>query len=174
MANAPDGILVGRHRDLTGRQWHPWVRRGLLALVGLILLLALFDLFGQSPSTTKAQASVATLEVNAPSAVRGGLLFQARFTIHAHSELKDATLVLNRAWLDGFTVNTIEPSPVGEGSRNGSLTLDLGHLPAGAKHVLFMDFQVNPTTISDRTLRVELDDDDQPLLTVSRTLRVFP
>jgi hypothetical protein len=174
VSSAPDGIVLNRHRDLTGRQWHPWARRGLLALVGLILLLALAGLFGQSPSTSKAQAAAATLEVNVPGTVRGGLLFQARFTIHARSELKDAKLVLSPGWLDGLTLNTIEPSPLNEGSRNGSLTLDLGHLPAGAKHVLFMDYQVNPTTISDRTLKAELQDGDQPLLTVTRTLRIFP
>jgi hypothetical protein len=174
VANAPDGIVLKRHRDLSGRTWHPWLRRGLLGLVAVALLLALLDVFGQSPSTTKAQATPAALEINAPNAVRGGLLFQARFTIHAQAELKDAVLVLGRGWLDGLTVNTIEPGPLNEASRNGSLSLDLGHLPAGAKHVLYMEYQVNPTTISSRTLRVELDDGQQQILTLSRHLRIYP
>ena len=42
-----------------------------------------------------AATGAATLAVNAPNAVRGGLLYQTRFTIVAHQELKDATLVLN-------------------------------------------------------------------------------
>ena len=46
------------------------------------------------------------------------------------TELKQATLVLSQGWLEGNTINTIEPSPVGEASRNGSLSLDLGHVPA--------------------------------------------
>jgi hypothetical protein len=174
VANAPDGIVLKRHRDLHGRSWHPYLRRALLALVALTLLLALLDVFGQSPSTTKAQASPASLEVDVPGAVRGGLLFQARFTIRAHADLKDAMLVLGHGWLDGLTVNTIEPGPLNEASRDGSLSLDLGHLPAGAKHVLYIEYQVNPTTISSRTLRVELDDGEQPILTLHRRLRIFP
>ena len=85
--------------------------------------------------------------------MRGGLLYQARFTIVAHQALNDATLVLNESWIDGLTVNTIEPSPVNQASRNGSLAFELGHLPAGAKYVLYMDYQVNPTTVGSRTLK---------------------
>jgi hypothetical protein len=106
--------------------------------------------------------------------VRGGLLFQTRITTEAHTELKDATLVLNQAWLDGLTLNTLEPSPLNEASRDGSLSLDLGHLPAGSKHVLYLEYQVNPTTVGSRTLRVELRDGETPVATLTRSLRVFP
>ncbi len=174
MADQPDGIVLRRHRDLEGRAWHPWVRRGLLSVVLLIAVLALAGVFGQGPSSTRAEAAPATLAISAPDAVRGGLLFQARFTIEASRALDDATLVLSQSWLDGLTVNTIEPSPVSEASRNGSLALGLGHLPAGAKYVLYLEFQVNPTTVGSRTLRAELDDGDVPVLTISRNLKVFP
>ena len=174
MADQPDGIALPRHRDLEGRAWHPWVRRALLGVVLLIAVLALTGMFGQRPSSTSAEAAPATMTISAPDAVRGGLLFQARFTIEASRALDDATLVLNQAWLDGLTINTIEPGPVNEASRNGSLALSLGHLPAGAKYVLYMEFQVNPTTVGSRTLRAELDDGDQPVLTISRGLRIFP
>ena len=174
MADQPDGIVLPRHRDLEGRAWHPWVRRALLAVVLLIAVLALAGVFGQRPSSTRAEAAPATMSISAPDAVRGGLLFQARFTIEASQALKDATLVLNQAWLDGLTVNTIEPSPVNEASRNGSLALSLGHLPAGAKYVLYMEFQVNPTTVGTRTLRAELEDGDLPVVSITRDLRVFP
>ena len=174
MADQPDGIVLRRHRDLEGRRWHQWARRALLALVGLVLVLALADVFGQRPSTSHAEADAATLSVNAPSAVRGGLLFQARITTEARSELKDATLVLNQAWLNGLTVNTIEPGPLNEASRDGNLVLELGHLPAGSKHVLYLEYQVNPTTVGSRTLKLELQDGETPVTTLTRTLRVFP
>jgi hypothetical protein len=137
-------------------------------------VLGLFDVFGQATSTTRAQAGAATLSVSAPGAVRGGLLFQARITTEAHTELRDATLVLNQAWLDGLTVNTIEPSPLNEASRDGNLAFDLGHLPAGSKHVLYLDYQVNPTTVGSRTLRLELQDGETPVTSLERTLRIFP
>lgn len=174
MADLPDGIVVRRHRDLEGRGWHPWARRVLLGLVGVVLVLALLDVFGQRPSTERSEAGAATLSVNAPSAVRGGLLFQTRITTEAHSELKDATLVLNQAWLAGLTLNTLEPSPLNEASSDGSLSLELGHLPAGSKHVLYLEYQVNPTTVGSRTLRLELRDGGTPVATLTRSLRIFP
>jgi hypothetical protein len=174
VADQPDGIVLRRHRDLQGRRWHPWLRRGLLGLIALVLVLALFDVFGQETSTTRAEAGAATLSVSAPGAVRGGLLFQARITTEVHTDLREATLVLNQAWLDGLTVNTIEPSPLNEASRDGNLAFDLGHLPAGSKHVLYLDYQVNPTTVGSRTLRLELQDGETPVTSLERTLRIFP
>ena len=174
MADLPDGIVVRRHRDLEGRGWHPWARRVLLGLVGVVLVLALLDVFGQRPSTERIEAGTATLSVDAPSAVRGGLLFQTRITTEARGELKDATLVLNQAWLDGLTLNTVEPSPLNEASSDGSLSLELGHLPAGSKHVLYLEYQVNPTTVGSRTLRLELRDGGSPVATLTRSLRIFP
>jgi hypothetical protein len=174
VADQPDGIVLRRHRDLQGRRWHPWLRRGLLGLIALVLVLALFDVFGQETSTTRAEAGAATLSVSAPGAVRGGLLFQARITTEVHTDLRDATLVLNQAWVDGLTVNTIEPSPLNEASRDGSLAFDLGHLPAGSKHVLYLDYQVNPTTVGSRTLRLELQDGETPVTSLERTLRILP
>ena len=174
MADQPDGIVLRRHRDLQGRRWHQWLRRGLLGLIALVLVLALFDVFGQETSTTRAEAGAATLSVSAPGAVRGGLLFQARITTEVHTDLKDATLVLNQAWVDGLTVNTIEPSPLNEASRDGNLAFDLGHLPAGSKHVLYLDYQVNPTTVGSRTLRLELQDGETPVTSLERTLRILP
>jgi hypothetical protein len=174
VADQPDGIVLRRHRDLQGRRWHPWLRRALLGLIVLVLVLALFDVFGQETSTTRAKAGAATLSVSAPGSVRGGLLFQARITTEVHTDLRDATLVLNQAWLDGLTVNTIEPSPLNEASRDGNLAFDLGHLPAGSKHVLYLDYQVNPTTVGSRTLRLELQDGETPVTSLERTLRIFP
>jgi hypothetical protein len=82
--------------------------------------------------------------------------------------------VLDTDWLDGLTVNTIEPSPVNEASRNGKLALELGHLPAGEKYVLFLDYQVNPTTVGTRTQTVALDDGETRILSIDHDLTVYP
>jgi hypothetical protein len=174
VSSAPQGIRLGRYRDLRGRGWHLWVRRSLLWLLTLFVLLALVGVFGQEASVSKTSAPEATLEVSAPDTVRGGLLWQARFTIFATDELKQATLVLSRGWLENNTVNTIEPSPLGEGSRNGSLTLDLGHIPKGRRHVLYVQFQTNPTNVGRHDADVELQDGERLLLSVDRTLTVLP
>ena len=67
MAEQPDGIVLTRHRDLHGRTWDPWVRRGLVAVVAVVVILALLGFVGQSPSTTRVDAPAATLAVDAPN-----------------------------------------------------------------------------------------------------------
>jgi hypothetical protein len=174
VADVPDGIVLKRDRDLEGRSWEIWVRRGLFALVCAVPVVALFNVFGQHPDSKTLVASAASLKVYAPSHLRGGLLYEARFHITARKELKSATLVLGSGWLEGMTVNTIEPSPVGEASNNGRLSLDLGHIPAGESYVLYMQFQVNPTNVGRRTQTVELKDGETSVLSYERELTVFP
>jgi hypothetical protein len=163
-----------RHRDLEGRTWKIWARRILLALVAAVCALGLLGVFGQETHTSSAATERAQLTVQAPTRVRGGLLFQARFTVHARQELKDARLVLSPGWANGITINTIEPVPRGEASRDGRLAFDLGHVPQGESFVLYLDFQVNPTTVGRRNQDVELDDGAAHVLTVDRTMLVFP
>ena len=40
--------------------------------------------------------------------------------------------------------------------------LDLGHVPAGQRHILFMQFQVNPTNVGRRPQSVRLYDGETP------------
>lgn len=174
MAEIPDTIVLERDRDLAGRAWEIWVRRALFALLPLISVLALLNLFGQRPTSVTVSSPEASLKLFAPPRVRSGLLFEARFRITARQDLKKATLVLHPGWLEGMTVNTIEPSPVDEASANGKLSLDLGHIPAGKSYLLFVQFQIDPTNVGHRPQTVELFDGDQKLLQLDRSITVFP
>lgn len=174
MADVPSGIVLKRDRDLAGRAWEIWVRRGFFSLLPLVALLGLLNLFGQRPSTWVASSPSAKLKVYAPARVRGGLLYEARFRVTAVSDLKQATLVLGPGWLEGMSVNTIEPSPVNEASDNGRLSLDLGHIPAGGSYLLFIQFQTNPTNVGHRSAPVILRDGNQELLRIDRTITIFP
>jgi hypothetical protein len=174
MADQPEGLLLGRHRDLEGRTWQRYGRRAVLGLVTLVLVLGLLNVFGQRPATSRAAGPAATLKVYSPARVRSGLFFESRFHIHARRDLEHATVVLGSGWLEGMTLNTIEPSPIGEASRNGSLAFDLGHIPAGADHLLFLEFQVNPTNVGRREQNVELDEGETPLLKIHRTVTIWP
>jgi hypothetical protein len=74
-----------------------------------------------------------------------------------------------------MSINTIEPSPVSETSNNGRLSFELGHLPAGSSHILFMQFQVNPTNVAfGRKQTVWLNDGKTRLITFERKLNVYP
>ena len=174
MAAAPDQLTLSRHRDLQGRAHRPYVRWALLALVGLLVLLGLLNMFGQNPQTNTASADGVELEVYSPRRVRSGLFFMSRFTIRAERDVKAATLVLDPGWLEGITLNTLVPAPVGEANRDGKIALDLGHVPAGTKHVFFLHFQVNPTEIGRRSQDVALYDGETPLLELERTVTIYP
>jgi hypothetical protein len=174
MGAVPDTILLERDRDLLGRRNDIWIRRGLFALVGLIPLLAVLNLFGQRPQTARAGTDVASLELRAPSRVRSGLLFEARFHVRARQEIRDARLVLSPGWLESMTLNTVEPSPIGESSADGKLAFELGHIRAGTSHLLFLQFQINPTNVGHRDQSVWLYDGPRLLFVLHRAVTVFP
>jgi hypothetical protein len=176
VGDAPDTLTLKRHRDLDGfYRGAIWFRRGVVAILTLISVLALANVFGQRPSIAQVSAPAAVLELSAPTRVRGGDLWQARFHITAKEDIKKATLVLDPGWGEGMTINTIEPSPTDETSDNGRLSLDLGSISAGSDFILFMQFQVNPTNVAwQRSQNVELADGDQPLITIHRTITAFP
>jgi hypothetical protein len=175
VADRPDGIVLRRHRDFAGRAHHKWLRRGVFAVILAVPCLAVFNVFGQRPETLSASGPPARLELYAPDVVRGGVLFEARFHVTATRELEDARLVLDPGWAEGVSINTIEPSPIGEASANGKLSLDLGHVPQGDRHLLFMQFQVNPTNVAwHRRADVALYDGDEHIVTLRRTVTVYP
>ena len=173
MANLPDHLTLRHNRDQEGA-WDLKVRRFAAGIVLAIVVLGALNVFGQHPSTSTASAPPASLEVYAPARARAGLYYMARFTIRAREDVAKATLVLDPGWAEAITINTIEPSPIGEGSDNGRLVLELGHLPAGQKYVLYMHLQINPTNVGRRSQDVELRDGDTVLARVDRTITLFP
>jgi hypothetical protein len=68
----------------------------------------------------------------------------------------------------------MEPSPTSETSQDGKLGLDLGPIAAGQTYVLFIDYQVNPTNVGRQDQTVTLYDGNRALVTLHRTLTVFP
>ena len=173
MADIPDQLVLKVARDREGRR-DVTARRIALAALLVVLALGLLNVFGQRPATTAADAEAATLEVYAPERVRGGLFYEARFTIEAREEVEEATLVLDSGWAEGITINTVAPGPLGEASRDGRLAFELGRIPAGQKHVLFLQLQVNPTNVGHRAQDVELYDGDELLAAINRTITVWP
>jgi hypothetical protein len=174
VSNIPDGIVLARDRDLEGRKREYGIRLALLLVLPAIVLLALLNAFGQRPATLEKSGSGAALQVYAPSRVRSGLIFQARFHIAAERELKDARLVLGPGWFESMSINSIEPQPLNEASANGSVSLELGHVAAGTSYVLWIYFQTNPTNLGRRDAPVDLYDGGRRVLRIDRTVTVFP
>ena len=173
MADLPDHLTYVKNRDRS-EVIELAARRIFFGALTLLIGLALVNVFGQRPTTTTAESPVADLEVFAPHALRGGLYYQGRFTIRAREEIEHATLVLDGGWTEQMQINTIEPSPVGEASRDGRLALDFGHVAAGRRLVVYLQYQVNPTNVGRRSQDVELHDGETLLAEADRTLTVFP
>jgi hypothetical protein len=174
VARVPEYLTLKHHRDLKGRERRPWARWIALTAVGALLLAGLLNVFGQRPHTDVAENDFARLEVYSPKQLRSGLFYESRFHIDAHREIESATIVLDSGWLEGMTLNTLAPGPIGEASRDGRIALDLGRIPAGQKHLFFLHFQVNPTNIGHRAANVELHDGERPLLRLERTVTIWP
>ena len=176
MADTPDMLVLERHRDLAGiRPYGIWSRWIVLSLLTIAAILALANVFGQRPGSTTVTAPAANLKLYAPEHLREGLLWSARFHVYANRDLKKATLVLDPGWAEGMSINTIEPSPVGEASRNGRLAFELGHIPKGQSFILFMQFQVNATNVAwRRAQNVELDDGAKQILVLHHHVTIYP
>jgi hypothetical protein len=139
-----------------------------------LIVAALLNVFGQRPVTTTASAPTARLTVYAPTSARSGLVYAARFRIDAVHELKQATLLLDSGWAEGYTVNGLAPQPVSEGSANGKLDFVLGHIPAGQHLTFWMSLQVNPTNVGRRNQDVWLYDGKTLVSHIHRTITIYP
>jgi hypothetical protein len=151
-----------------------WARRAVMTGFAVIAGLGLLDVFGQGTTQSTALAPAAVLRVNAPSAVRGGLFFQSRVEIRARRALEHPRLVLDEGWVEGMQVNSIEPAPVSEASRDGRVVLSYDRVDAGDRLVVWMQFEVDPTNVGHRSYGLELDDAETHVAGVHRWMTVFP
>jgi hypothetical protein len=175
LPSAPDTLTLVENRDLRGRRNALlWARRAGLTLLAIIPLLALLNVFGQRPETSSAATAGVALHVYAPAHARSGLMYAARFSIVAQQSLKKATLILDPGWAEQYTVNGVSPQPISEGSSDGRLLFVLGHIPKGTHYTLFLSLQVNPTNVGHRDQRVWLYDGSRQLVTINRSITVWP
>lgn len=160
--------------ELKGRGHHGLYRRLGLGALGLIVVAALLNVFGQESTTTVAAGERGVLSIDAPAHLRGGLLFQARFEVHAKRRLAHPKLVLSPGWLNSMTLNTVEPTPLSENSGEDGLSMSFEALPAGHTLILWTAWQVNPTNVGRKSEDVTLLDGSEPVASAERTLTVFP
>jgi hypothetical protein len=173
MPSAPETLTLSRHRDRKG--WvGPWPSRIGIALLGAIVIAALLDVFGQRPQTWTATSGAARLQISAPSHVRSGLIYTARFRIEARREIKRAVLVLAPGWASGYTFNGAAPQPASESSADGKLSLTLGKIARGQQYTLFVSLQVNPTNVGNPGQTVWLYDGTKALVTIHRDMLIWP
>ena len=161
-------------REPTGITRGLWVRRAILTVLGVLVLLALLNRFGQHPAKSSARSPAATMRLTGPNTVRGGLFFQSRLDISAAQAIDHPRIVLDEGWLEGMQVNSIEPAPVGETARKGRVVLSYDSMKPGDLLRVWFQFEVNPTNVGHRSYAVELDDAEQPVARVAPTITALP
>jgi len=151
-----------------------WIRRAVMTVLALVVLLALVNRFGQRPARSITRSPAATMRLTAPDTVRGGLFFESRVEIRAAQPIEHPRLVLDDGWLEGMQVNSIEPAPVGEASRDGRVVLSYDALDRGDVLRIWMQFEVNPTNVGRRSYALALDDAERPVARIARDITVLP
>jgi hypothetical protein len=174
MENVGHRLSSERHRDLVGRGRDVWVRRVGLLLLFAVVVAALFNVFGQHPTTSSASSPAASLRLEAPESARGGDIFEARFDVRASREIRQPLLILDPGWLDGLTQNTSEPQAAEERSDNGRIVLEYDTLPAGRRLTVWLQYQVNPIHVGKTAQDVELWDGGTRLVHLDHSLTTFP
>ena len=151
-----------------------WTRRVVIALFCAVAALALADRFGQRTTESQAAGPGARMTLTAPETVRGGLFFQSRVEIHALREIRYPHIVLDDGWVEGMQVNSIEPAPASELSRDGQLVLTYDKLAPGDVLRIWFQFEVDPTNTGHRSYGIELDDTATPVVRLSPSITVLP
>jgi len=146
----------------------------MLCLIGVLPVLALFNVFGQHPTTTSAGVPAASVNVTAPERLRSGLIFQVRVRITAHRDIRELQLVFDRGWWESMSVNSSVPEPTEESSSDGRVVFDYGPLGAGHTHVSWIYFQVNPTNVGERQENLDVKDGNTELVRIKRSMTIFP
>src|SRR5436190_15641805 len=146
-AKAPVGIDRARHQDLTGRNRHVWGRRAVLAVVAAVPVLGLLNVFGQHATPVTYQSPAASLLINSPARVSGGLVFTTEIVITPRQQLQDARLYLDNGWFQAMTLNGISPQPSAETAQSRWQVWDFGKIPAATAFHVWISWQANPTNI---------------------------
>jgi hypothetical protein len=167
-------IDLARYRDLDRRGAGPWVKRVVRLVFAAWAILVLFGFIGQHPKAQTSTGPAASLQVDSPTRLRGGLYFQVRITVTAKRMIQNPRLVLDSGWFDGITVNSTIPQASQELSRRDSVVFEYNQLSPGDKLTFWMESQVNPTTVGRRLQSVSLDDGNVQLARVTRHLTIFP
>jgi hypothetical protein len=170
----PDGLSVKRNQELDGRSRHPQYRRWVLGLIAVLPILALLNVFGQKPTLSIARATAGDLEVTAPARLRSGLIFQVRVQVIAHQNIDSPQLVFDPGWWDSMSLNSLVPNPSNQTNSNGRVVMSFNKVAAGHTLSVWLYFQVNPTNVGDRRENVELENAGTPIVTVHRSLTIFP
>jgi hypothetical protein len=174
MASPPGHLTLQRNRDLGRHGGEVWTRRAIILILLAIPVAGLLNLFGQAPTSGSTAGPAGSLTVTSPVRIRGGLLYEARIEVRARRALAQPKLVLDPGWFESLTLNTKAPEPVQEATQGGRVAYTYDRLAKGALMIVWLQFQANPANWGSQSEDVSLYDGGTRLMTVKRSLFVFP
>jgi hypothetical protein len=173
LAAYPQHLSPELHRD-RGRG-EVVARRVLLVAMVAACILGLANVFGQAPGTWRRTTPIASLQLSAPTALRGGLVFQVRVAVDAHVPMAHPALLLSRGYWEQMTMNEHIPEPDAVvASTDGSVRATYAALKAGDRLIAWFQFQANPAHFGREHLRLALFDGRTRLTEIDRTVIAYP
>jgi len=170
----PPGIDIKRHADLAGRLHHPRWRRFALAVITAVPVIALFNVFGQRTLSSRADSPRASLLVKSPSHVRGGLIFTTEIVVTPHRKIRNAEIYFSNGWFKNMTFNAVSPQPSTDSAQGNWQIWDFGPLKAGQLFTVLISWQTNPTNVGSHPETIQLYDGKKHVMSIHRSLLVFP
>jgi hypothetical protein len=102
------------------------------------------------------------------------LIFTTEIMVTPHQKIRDGQLYLDKGWFQNMSLNGVSPQPSNQGAQGQWQTWDFGKMPAGQTFTVWISWQVNPTNLGRHPETVELYDGNNKIMTIHRTLTVFP
>src|SRR5205823_14223717 len=92
------------------------------------------------PGRSWIQSPAASMLINSPAHVRGGLVFTTEIVITPRQQLQDARLYLDSGWFAGMTLNGIAPQPSTESAQGRGQVWDFGKVSAGVVYRVWISW----------------------------------
>lgn len=171
-SNLPQGI---DEAHLKAKGWHRHASPLSILLLGVLMVLALFGVFGGQPHPRRTiDTSAATMHLQLPERLRNGEFFEMRIRVDTKRTFTDLTLAVSSTYWKDLTINTMIPAPSEEKSEGGRYLFSYGEVTAGEALTIKFDGQINPPLFAGTQGEIALLDGDTEIATVPVMLRVYP
>jgi hypothetical protein len=156
---------------------HPvalWLRRGMLAVMALVVAADLFSLLGVHTSTVAAERNGYGLTLRYPSVARAGLDTPWQVTVtHPGGLGKEVTLAVTGSYFNIFETQGFHPEP-SEETRDGRTLYLTFTAPPGDTFVVDFDAYIQPSSQQGRSATLAVVDDGTPMVSVDYRTRLMP
>jgi hypothetical protein len=165
----PDGV---EQRHVAPMARHHALPVGLVVL-SLAMAAGLVGLAGRE-ETLRAVAAGVRLDWHGPAVIRSGEFLEMRITVDTRDRIDRPVLEVAATLWEDFTINTLIPAPVEEGSLDGAFRFEFAEMPAGSRLLIKVDAQINPDILGGNAGMVTLYDGEQALVSLPVEIEVLP